>query len=186
MGSWCTPVRAQVGDRDQVILMLPKRVVAYDPDSGEIIWFCEGLRHKRGDLAYSSPVIAGDVCFVTGGYKGPSMAIAMGGSGDVSKTQRLWRKEKSPQSIGSGVFIDGYVYRPNAGPGTIQCLDPKTGDVQWTDRGSGGQHWASIVAVGGLLYATDQDGKTVVFEASPKDLQQVAVNTVGEPSNTRS
>ncbi len=49
MGSWSTPVIARVGDADQIILMQPLRVVAYEPQSGRIIWSCDGNRHAGGD-----------------------------------------------------------------------------------------------------------------------------------------
>ncbi|MCH5376414.1 MAG: PQQ-binding-like beta-propeller repeat protein [Planctomycetes bacterium] len=174
MGSWSTPVIAKVGGRDQIILQLPTRVNAYDPDSGKIIWTCDGNRHDRGDLAYSSPILVGDLCFVTGGFSGVSMAIRLGGTGDVTQTHRLWRKEKVPQNIGSGVTRGGLVYRPNAGPGTIECIDPQTGEVRWEERA--GNHWASIVMAGDLLYATSQNAQTIVFRPNADRLDVVATN----------
>jgi outer membrane protein assembly factor BamB len=174
MGSWSTPVIATVDDRDQIILQLPTRVNAYDPDTGEIVWTCDGNRHDRGDLAYSSPILVADLCFVTGGFRGVSMAIRLGGSGNIADSHRLWRKEKVPQNIGSGVVVDGFVYRPNAGPGTIECIDPTTGDVRWEERA--GNHWASIVMAGGLLYSTDQNTKTTVFRPNAERLDVVATN----------
>lgn len=180
-GSWSTPVIAKVDGEDQIIVMLNTRVNAYDPETGEIIASCDGLRHDRGDLAYSSAVIAGDICFATGGFSGPALAFRLGGKGDVTETHRLWRQEKQPQSIGSGVAVDGYVYRPNAGPGTIQCIDPATGKVLWNQRA--GSHWASIIKVGDLLYATNQSGNTIVFKPNPEKFEQVASNRLGDHCN---
>lgn len=183
MGSWCTPIVTRVNGKDQVIVSLPTRVNAYDPDNGEIIWSCLGLRHDGGDLAYSSPVIAGDICFVTGGFAGAAMGIRLGGTGYITDKNRLWRTEKSPQSIGSGVVVDGYVYRPNAGPGTIECLEPATGRIVWRDRASGNNHWASLVMAGSLLYATDQSGACVIFKPNPAKYDEVARNELGEGTN---
>ena len=182
-GSWSTPVFATVAGREQAIVMFPKRVVSFDVESGDIVWSCNGLRHDRGDLAYSSPVIAGDLCFVTGGYKGPGMAIRLDGKGDVTQSHRLWRNENNPQSIGSGVFVDGYVYRPNGSAGKgIECIDPKTGDALWSQRTSG-PHWGSMVMSGDLLYVTAQDGTTVVFKPSPGGYDEVSENQLGETCN---
>jgi outer membrane protein assembly factor BamB len=184
MGSWATPLVITVEGKDQVLVTMPTRLCAYDPDSGSLLWWCGGVPHEGGDLAYSSPVIAGDLCVVTGGFSGPSFAVRLGGSGDVTETHRLWRTEKSPQSIGSAVVIDGFVYRPNAGPGTIQCLRPLSGEILWTDRAVGNNHWGSIVSAGGLLYATDQSGTTVVFKPNPTKYDEVARNPLGEHTNT--
>ncbi len=182
MGSWSTPVIVQVEGEDQLILPQPTRVVAYNPNDGKIIWHCEGIRHPKGDLAYSSAVIAGDICFVTGGFNGPAMAVRLGGSGDVTATHRLWRTENQPQSIGSGVAVQGKVYRPNAGPGTIECIDPESGKTLWQDR-AGGSQWASIVIAGGLLYATNQNGGTTVFKPNPETFEAVASNRLNDACN---
>ncbi|MFO0872014.1 MAG: PQQ-binding-like beta-propeller repeat protein [Pirellulales bacterium] len=181
-GSWTTPVVATVGGKEQVLVVLPTRVVAFDPASGQPIWWCEGVRHGRGDLAYSSPLVVGDVCFLTGGFNGAALAVRMTGTGDVTSTHRLWRKENNPQSIGSGVVVDGLVYRPNAGPATVECLDPLTGKVQWTERAGVG-FWGSIVQVGGLLYVTDQDADTFVFKPNPQKMELVATNKLSGTSN---
>jgi outer membrane protein assembly factor BamB len=183
MGSWSTPVVANVEGQEQIICMMPTRVNAYDAESGDIIWSCEGLVHDRGSLAYSSPIIVGDLCFVTGGYKGPTVAIRLGGSGNVTESHRLYRNENSPQSIGTGVAIDGYVYRPNAGGPAIQCIDPATGEVLWSERGAGA-NWGSVVSAGGLLYVTNKKGTTLVFKPNPKEYEEVARNELDDSSNT--
>jgi len=183
MGSWSTPVLAREGDSTTLIVMHSTRVVAYDPRSGRRVWFCDGLGHDRGDLAYSSPVIADGICFLTGGFRGPAMAIRLGGSGDVTESHRLWRNERQPQSIGSGVAVAGHALRPNAGPGTVECLDVQTGEVLWQDRAPGTM-WASLVQVGGLVYALNQDGVTTVFEADADEFKEVARNSLPGSSNS--
>jgi outer membrane protein assembly factor BamB len=181
-GSWTSPIVVRVGDADQLIVAMNTRVNGYDPQSGQIVWSHSGLRHDGGDLAYSSPIVVGDICVVTGGFRGPAMAFRLGESGDTTETSRLWRQENQPQSIGSGVQVDGYVYRPNAGPSTIDCLDPATGETRWTERAAGNQ-WASIIKVGDLLYATSQDGTTIVLRPNPEKFEVVATNRLGEACN---
>ena len=121
--------------------------------------------------------------FVTAGFNGPAFSVSFGGKGDVTSSNRLWRNEKQPQSIGTGVVVDGYVFRPNAGPGTIQCIDPKTGDVRWQDRAAGDNHWASMVLAGGLIYATAQNGTTVVLRPDSQKYDEVAQNKLDEHTN---
>jgi outer membrane protein assembly factor BamB len=181
-GSWTTPVIATFQGREQIIVTLPTRVVALDPASGQLIWWCYGVRHAKGDLAYSSAVIVGDVCVVTGGFNGAGFAVRLGGTGDVTATHRLWRKESNPQSIGSGVAVAGLVYRPNAGPATIDCLEPTTGKVRWTGRAGVG-YWSSIIKVGELLYAIDQDADTTIFRPNPDRFEIVATNKLDATTN---
>ena len=107
----------------------------------------------------------------------------MGGKGNVTETHRLFRKENNPQSIGSGVFVDGYVYLPNgeAGKG-LQCLDPKTGEIRWSKR-SPDAHWGSMVFCQGRLYVTSKDGTTLVFKPNSESYEEVARNELGEDCN---
>jgi outer membrane protein assembly factor BamB len=181
-GSWCTPIVANVDGKDQVICTMPTRVVAFDPKDGGVIWTCDGIRGPKGDLSYSSPLLGDGVLVSIGGFQGPGIGVRLGGTGDLTDSNRLWRNEKNPQSIGSGVFLDGYIYRPNAGPGTLECLDPKTGEVIWTERL--GTCWGSIVHAAGRCYVTDQNGKTHVFEPSPDKYEGLGANELGEPSNS--
>jgi outer membrane protein assembly factor BamB len=185
MGSWCTPIVANIDGQDQLLIAMPTRLVAYDPADGEIVWFCEGIRGPKGDLAYSSPIIAGNTCVAIGGFNGPAIGVSLSRArGDITEQARLWRRDSSPQNIGSGIHHEGYVYRPNAGPGTIECMDPRTGEILWKDRAAGANHWGSIVFVAGHALVTNQDGVTVVFRPSPKNFELVAKNPLGEPSNS--
>lgn len=182
-GSWTTPVLAAMDGRLMMFVALPTRLVAMDPETGKLIWWCEGLPHGGGDLAYSSPLVTPGGVFITGGFRGPALCVKPGGEGNVTETHRLYRLEKQPQSIGTGVVVDGLVYRPNAGPGTIDCLDPLTGKILWQDRASGNNHWASIVLAEGRAYATDQTGTTVVFRPNAERYEELARNSLGEPTN---
>lgn len=188
IGSWSTPVVAKVGGKDQIICAMPSRIVAYDPADGNVLWFCEGLRHMNAgsecDLAYSSPIIAGDLCVYFGGYSGPGLAIRMtGAKGDVTGTHRVWYTPNWSQSIGSGVYVDGHVYEPDSG-GVINCVDPKTGRKLWKERGTNGNVWGSIVTAAGRCYVMNQKGEIVVFKPNPAKLEILARNTMDEPTNS--
>ena len=120
-----------------------------------------------------------------GGYTGPAMAFRLGGTGDVTETHRLWRAdEKIPQRIGSGVIIGKHIFMANAGPGTIQCINLETGEEVWANRGAGGNHWGTLCRSGNNLYVTNQAGATVVMAANSTEYEEIAVNPLGEASNS--
>ncbi|MFP6767922.1 MAG: PQQ-binding-like beta-propeller repeat protein [Planctomycetaceae bacterium] len=184
VASFSTPVLATVGGTDQLICSMATRVVAYDPGNGKVLWSVDGLPSPRGDLVYTSPLISGNIGVAMGGYQGPRMAFRLGGSGNVTKTHRLWRVEaKQPQRIGSGVIVGAYVYISNAGPGTVECIEVKTGKLAWQARLPSGNAWSSTVRAGDHLYVTDQGGTTHVFRPTPKKFDLVASNPIGEKSN---
>lgn len=186
MGSWSTPVIARVGGKVQVICQHPTRVRAYDPDRGSVLWTYDRLRGRRGvDLAYASPIVRGDVCVIFTGGNGPAVGIRLGGAGNVSESHQIWRTPKNPQRIGSGVWIGDHLYCPNDRSRTlVQCVDAKTGAVVWDGAEGSGKTWGSIVLAGGNCYVTNRDGKTTVFKPNPEEYEAVAVNDLGEPSNS--
>ena len=150
---------------------------------GGVLWSCKGLSCKRGDLAYSSPTIAGNVCLVTGGWEGPEFGIRLGGKGDVTKTHRLWRHLRRPSNCGSGVVVNGLMYIPDM-RGFVACVDPKTGERVWSTRVAKGQIWSSVVYAAGSLYVMNQRGTTIVFKPDPKKLSVVARNHLREATNS--
>ena len=187
VASFSTPVIARVGGTDQLICSMPTRVAAFDPETGSVLWSVAGLPTKRGDLVYTSPLIAGDIGIAMGGYQGPRMGFRLGGSGDVTKTHRLWRVEaKQPQRIGSGVVVGEHVYIANAGPGTVECISVKTGELAWQARLPSGNAWGSTVRAGDYLFVTDQSAATHVFRPSPKKFDLVSSNRLGPEEKSNS
>ena len=111
------------------------------------------------------------------GFGGPPMAVRLGGSGDVTETHRLWRLDRAPQQIGSGVIYKGRFYTVND-RGIAECKDLKTGERVWRER-LGTRSWSSIVWSGDRLYTADHGGNFFVIRASAK-FEKLAHNKLGE------
>ena len=183
VGSWSTPIVIKVDGKDQILCGMPTRVIACDPETGSLLWWCGGLATEKVDMVYPSPVISSEVGVAfTGWINGPTIGFKLGGSGDVTASNRLWL-EKQTQRIGSGVVVDGRLFIVNAGPGTAQCMECPTGKVLWTERLDGGENWGSVVMAAERLYVTSRRGVTTVFRPDPEKLDVLAMNDLGEPSN---
>jgi outer membrane protein assembly factor BamB len=168
LGSWSTPVIAASDGHDELVMSWPGVVKAYNPHSGELLWTCKGLEKDSAPdrLVYTSPLAQSGVVVAMAGYGGPSLAVRMGGRGEVTSTHRLWRVTQGPQRIGSGVVVDEHIYMVNE-PGTAQCIELKTGKALWTERVGPGA-WGSLVHADGRLYVTNVEGETLVLAVSPK------------------
>jgi outer membrane protein assembly factor BamB len=178
IGSWSTPRVVTVQGKDQLLMSWPNVLKAHDPKTGEVLWSCKGL----SKLVYTSPVVGGDVVVAMSGYGGAALATKLGGTGDMT-ANRLWHHTQSnPQRIGSGVVIGDHLYMANAGPGTIQCIDLKTGRDAWEKQTLGVACWGSLVHADGKLYTTDQNGDTFVLAAKPT-FELLARNKLGEKCN---
>lgn len=180
MGTWSSPVVIQREGRGLVVVAMHTRIVGLDAENGEVVWFFP-INSDRGDLAYSSPMVQGDVCLFNAGFKGPFVAFKITGQGDLSDHQ-LWRSENSPQSIGTGVIAGQHVYRLGAGPNLIDCTEVASGKSIWQHR-TKGAFWSSISLSGEVAYATDQRGTTTVFRPSPSGFIEVGQCDLNDPSN---
>lgn len=178
IGSWSTPVLAKVGEKDQVVVSYPHHVKAYDPRTGEVLWQCDGL----GDLVYTTALVGDGVGVAMGGFHGPAIGFKLGGSGNVTESNRLWRlADRIPQRIGSGVIVGGDLFMANEN-GSVQCIDVMTGKDKWPEQrlNAQGGLWASLVLADGKFYVTTKRGDTAVFAANPEKFEPIATNSVGE------
>jgi len=185
IGSWASPLIVSVDGRDQVLCGLPSRVIACDPDTGDILWSVTGIEGDRGSLMYTTPLFSDRHGIALGGFGGPAIGFQLGGEGDTTEQHRLWREvgqPRNPQRIGSGIILGDVFYIANADDqGSIECRDVQTGRQRWElRRTNDGPHWASLLLADGRLYATGQKGVTRVFAANPDQYEEVAVNDLGE------
>jgi outer membrane protein assembly factor BamB len=176
IGSWSTPILAQIDGQDQLILSVPNRLKGFDPKTGKELWSCAGLT----SLVYTSPLYAEGVAVAMSGFHGHALAVKLGGSGDVTK-DRLWHHaQNNPQRIGSGIIVGEHVYIVEDS-GVPHCFELRTGQEVWKveQRPGGGGAWGSMVHADGRLYVTSRGGTTQVFKASPT-FELLASNRLGE------
>lgn len=178
IGSWSTPIVINVDGHEELIMSLPRRVVAFSPGTGQELWTCRGLN----PLVYTSPLYADGIVVAMGGFGGSALAVRAGGHGDVTESHRLWQIPKTKQRIGSGVIHEGHIYILND-PGVAECFELKTGKLVWEERlkgrGAKSDSWASMVLSEDRLYVVNQSGDAFVLKASPK-FEVLAANPLGE------
>jgi outer membrane protein assembly factor BamB len=171
IGSWATPLIVPGGKHAELVMTWPEKIVSYDPASGAELWSADGLN----PLIYSTTMAGDGVVIACGGYGGSTLAVQRGG-------ERLWFKPRDKQRIGSGVITGGFFYMINT-PGTVQCLELKTGKEVWEERLIGstakGESWSSMILSGDRLYVTNQASDTFVLRAAPK-YEKLALNALGD------
>jgi outer membrane protein assembly factor BamB len=181
--SWSTPVLIKAGDREELVMSFPNRLVAYDPKTGKELWVSKGI----GGTIYTSPVWGEGTVFATtsGPAGGGAIAVKPGGAGDVTESHRVWQIERAKSAIGSGVIHEGHLYTISQ-DGIAGCVDLKTGSSVWEERlaGSGGRgsSWSSILLADGKLYVPNQSGDVFVLRAAPK-FELLSKNSVSESTN---
>lgn len=178
VGSWSVPLIINAGGREELVMSYPQEVRSYDPKTGKPLWHSRGLN----PLIYSSTIAGEGVVVAMGGYSGSTVAVKMGGSGDVTETHRLWHEPRDKGHIGSGVIKGGHIYIL-ATNGIARCVELRTGKEVFSERltGSGAKNesWSSMILAGDRLYVLNQNGDTFILRAAPK-FEKLAMNPLGD------
>ncbi len=96
-----------------------------------------------------------------------TMAVKLGGRGDVTDTHVLWQHQKSLPDVPSVLLYRGVLYQVKKG-GIVTSLDPKTGKVLKMGRlrDALDDYYASPVATNGKVYMASMAGKVSVLKAA--------------------
>ena len=180
-GSWATPVVAKIGGADQLVLGVGPKLKAFDPKNGSELWACDGLQ----SYVYPSALIGKDVAVGMSGYGRSSLAVKLGGKGDITK-DRLWLHPKpANQRVGSGVIVGEHAYIIDEN-GIPRCYELTTGKNLWEpEEKFKNVTWGSIVSAAGRLYILMRNGETVVLAANPK-FEVLATNPLAKGEQTNS
>jgi outer membrane protein assembly factor BamB len=177
IGSWSTPIIVPVAGHDELVISLPGVLRAFDPSSGTELWHCDGLN----PLIYSSAIYGEGVVVAMGGFHGTTIAVKPGGTGDVTKSHKLWERPRTDNYLGCGVIYQGHLYVQNT-PGLAECVELKTGKVLWKERLNGkgpkNESWSSMVLSGDRIYQVNQSGDCIILKASPT-FEVLTVNSIG-------
>ena len=169
---WSSPLLVQVGDRQELVLSVPRKLTGFDPGTGDELWHCDGIP------GYTCPTVIthNDVVFAIGGQRSTAIAVRAGGRGNVNETHVLWTAKKG-SNVASPVYLDGYLYWCNELRGKAYCLNAKTGQVVYDESltPKPGLMYASVTAADGKLYIPSREKGTYVLAAEPK-FRQLAVN----------
>ena len=111
-------------------------------------------------------------------------AFRLGGRGDMTEKNRLWRYTKSLPNVPSPLLYENVLYLVKEG-GILTALDPATGEVLKQGRLSGapGPYFASPVAADGKVYALSEEGKVTVLKPGGQ-WEVLAVNNLEDESHS--
>ncbi|MBM3981828.1 MAG: serine/threonine protein kinase [Planctomycetes bacterium] len=165
--AWNTPVVVKTKDgKDELIVPIKTKILALNPTTGEQLWTCNT---DIGWYMVPSVVAHDGIVYAIGGRSGTAaLAVKTGGTGDVTKTHRLWTGTKG-SNVSSPVFHDKHVYFANDSQGIAYCLEAATGKAVYEERlPRAGTVYASSLMADGKIYYVTRDGRTFVVAAKPE------------------
>jgi outer membrane protein assembly factor BamB len=176
--AWSTPLIADLKGKKQVVITASKKVRAYDPENGKLIWECAGL----GSNVIPHPAQHNDTVLVMSGHRDPKlMAIRLGREGDLTGSDAiLWSQTRGTSYTASPVLHDNKFYTLTDN-GMLSCFNATTGEPYYHQQRlpQPDTFKASPVGAGGNLYLASESGVVTVVKMGEK-FEIAATNTLAD------
>ncbi len=184
--AYSTPIVIRHQAREALLVWGAEHLSAHETSDGSLIWSCGDFnpQAKANWPAVASPVVLGDIAIVPYGRSDRGDArlhgIRLGGSGDVTATHRLWRRDDTGTFVPSPAADAGRVVLVRD-RGEVEAVDPATGRTLWKDAlpRSGANYYASPLLAGDRLYAAREDGRVFVADVGA-GFRLLTENDLGE------
>jgi len=181
--AYTTPHVVQVDGKDVVVTWGADHLTGHDVATGELVWESGGFNPENEGMwrVIASAAIGDGIAVVPYGRGEFLAGVRLGGKGDVTKSNRLWDKQKIGADVPTAVVRDGKAYLLTDG-GRIVCLEMQSGDEVWSADlpRNRNKFYASPVLAGDKLYAAREDGTIFVGRVSDEGFEQLAENPMGE------
>ena len=175
--AYVTPIIINVKGRDLLISNGSAVCIAYDPNTGKEIWRVVGGAEstismpftEKGRLFwYTGFMIAGD-----GTKYSDMLAVNPEGSGDITKTNIIWKKpdELASNQMLSPVLKDGLIYTVTT-RNVMMCIDASDGKEVWSKHVTSNYN-ASPLYINGNVWFFSIKGEVLVLKAG-KEYRVVA------------
>ena len=184
---YTTPLVIQHDGKEALLVWGAEHMTIHDAADGQVLWSCGNFNPESNKLwpAIATPVIVDDMAVIAFGRndhgKPKLYGIRIGGSGDVTATNHVWKREDVGTFVPSPVAYKGRVYLVGD-RGKIECIDPATGRTIWSDRfpKNRAAFYASPLIANGNLYAPREDGVVFVAKVTADRFELVAENDMEE------
>ena len=180
--SYATPILSEHQGKEALVVWGAQHLTAHDSANGKLLWSCGDFNpeSKNNWVAVSSPVIVSNLVIVPYGRGSRLHGIKLGGTGDVTATHRIWKREDTGTFVPTPVEYKSRVYLVRD-RGEVECIDPATGKTVWSDAlpKASSSYYSSPAAADGKIYAAREDGVVFVARVEGK-FEVLAENDMGE------
>ncbi|MBM3968419.1 MAG: Pyrrolo-quinoline quinone [Planctomycetes bacterium] len=168
---YSTPLVIQHQGQESILVWGAEHLTMHDSTDGKVTWSCGDFNPDANKLwpAIATPVIVGDIAVIAYGRNDRGIprlhGIRLTGSGDVTQTNHVWRRDDVGTFVPTPVAYKGQVILVGD-HGGVASIAPATGKTIWSGAfpKSRANYYASPLVAGDKLFAPREDG--AVFVAS--------------------
>jgi outer membrane protein assembly factor BamB len=139
-------------------------LVGIDARTGIFLW---EYKNTKGNANIPTPVALNDLVYSSAGRTGGGL-IQLTSPEDSVRFRELYFNSKLPTAIGGSILIGNYMYGSNNQ--SLQCIEFKTGKVQWEDASIAP---GSLCSAENLLYFHGENGDMALIKISADGYQEL-------------
>lgn len=163
--SYSTPIVRTIRDERLAIFLTREGLLVVEPGTGATRYRYDFRSVQEASVNAASPVIVGDVVFLSASYNVGAVALRLGLTG----VAEVWRDPRAMSNHwATSIYSDGYLYGMDGrheNGSNFRCIDFQTGNVRWTaDEGLGR---AAFIMAEHHLIALGERGELALIEARP-------------------
>lgn len=181
--SYTTPYVTEIDGKEQLVVWGADHLTGHDVETGETIWTCGGFNPDDKGMwrVIASPAFTEGIAVVPYGRTEFTAGVKLGGSGDVTESNRLWTRKKLGTDCPTPVGRNGKVYLLSD-RGEIHCIDAASGEDIWKGKipRAAAKYYSSPILAGDLLYCAREDGVLATVQVSDDGMKVLAQNDMGE------
>lgn len=184
---YTTPLVIQHQGKESILVWGAEHLTIHNASDGQVTWSCGNFNPDGNKLwpAIATPVIVGDMVVIAYGRNDRGIprlyGIRLTGSGDVTKTNHVWRRDDVGTFVPTPVAYKGRVILVRD-RGEVASIDPATGKTVW--EGAFPKHrsnyYASPLVAGDKLYAPREDGVVYVASIANDKFEVLSENDMAE------
>lgn len=171
-------VPATIHGKAQYVQLFQDAVAAVSPEDGKLLWKADW---PGKTAVIPTPIVVNNQVFVTSGYGVGCTLIQIDAE---NKAKEVYFNKNMKNHHGGVLLLGEHLYGHSDGVGWM-CLDLKTGDITWNERGALGK--GCVTSADGMLYCVDEaSGEIALVEASPKGWHEISRFKMTPQSTKRS
>jgi outer membrane protein assembly factor BamB len=177
--AWTTPTLVELKDGStEMVLNQKDWILGLDPTTGNELWRCQGIE----DYVVPCVVSDGEIAYCSGGRQNRTIAVRLGGRGDVTETHKVWESVVGA-NVTSPLLYQGNLYWSHDKSMAV-CVRAKDGEEVFRKRlPTSARVYASIVLAGDRLLMTTRDAGVLTLAASP-EYRELGIFQLGSPEES--
>jgi outer membrane protein assembly factor BamB len=159
--SYSSVVAAEFSGVKQYVQFLATGLVGVDAQSGKLLWHFE--KTAKGSPAVIITPLISDGMVYSGAFRATSALVKPVLREGTFAVEEIYSGAKLPVGLGGVVKVGDYFYGSSSQ--SALCVEFKTGELKWEDRGIGPCSW--LVAEG-RIYLHAESGEVALLEPTPE------------------